>query len=54
MIDLLRLSVDKLLEYRHTLITAAVTGKIDLRGKGRYDPPPDAADPSLETTEHPS
>ena len=53
-IDLVGQQIDKLREYRRALITAAVTGKIDLCGEGRYDPPPDPATPLLETPEQPS
>jgi hypothetical protein len=42
-VDLVSEQIDKLGEYRQALITAAVTGKIDIRGEGGYPPPPDAA-----------
>ena len=35
--------IDKLREYRQALITAAVTGKLDVRGRADYHLPPDPA-----------
>ncbi len=41
MIEKVEAAIEKLAEYRTALITAAVTGKIDVRkaGRNRTDPP---------------